>query len=139
MSKLIGARELKARLKAMQKSFKPVAREWADETVTLIRPQIPVRTGKTRKSVRRGRVTAKRATVVGSYVINFLNAGTVAHDERPKVAKTLVFESGGRTIFAKKVHHPQTRGQHFKGKAARDALDKVDLGKTVTDAWNGAA
>lgn len=138
-AQLIGAKQLKARLRAMRQVWKPVARRWADETVLEMKPHIPVRTGKTRKSVRRGLVTTKRATVMASRVVDFLDAGTKAHTIVPKKASVLAFDRGGTTIFAKRVNHPQTRGRRFKAAAATRALEKTDALAELTKLWNDAA
>lgn len=46
--------------------------------------------------------------------------GTPAFDIRPKKKKALKFEVGGRTVFAKKVHHPATRGRPWLARAAQE-------------------
>ncbi|UQA95611.1 hypothetical protein [Streptomyces halobius] len=49
------------------------------------------------------------------YVLN----GTRPHVIRPRRAKALRFDSGGRTAFAKVVHHPGTSANDFMGEALR--------------------
>lgn len=135
---LQGARELRARFKAVKTVFKPLGRQWQDATIPLEKAAIPVRTGKTRASIRRGSATVRRATVVGSYVTNFLDAGTKAHDETPKRAKVIAWGGSGNrhTFFAKKVHKRATAGSHFKKRAAAEGFAKVDaLGELVRQ-WN---
>lgn len=136
---LKGSPELRRRLRAIKTAFKPVARQWADETVALMKPAIPVRTGKTRRSIRRGRATTKSAKVVGSYVTNFIDAGTKAHTIVPKKGKTLRFEVGGRPVFAKKVNHPRVAARPFKKAAASVALQKIDVAGDLVRLWNEAA
>lgn len=50
------------------------------------------------------------------YVLN----GTRPHVIRPRRAKALRFDIGGRTVFAKVVHHPGTRPRDFMSEALRD-------------------
>ncbi|MEU4584873.1 hypothetical protein AB0F92_22700 [Kitasatospora aureofaciens] len=46
--------------------------------------------------------------------------GTRPHIIRPRRAKALRFEIGGRTVFAKVVHHPGTRANPFLQRALRE-------------------
>lgn len=135
-----GIPQLRARLKAVRLAWKPVARDWAELTAEKMQHDIPVRTGKTRKSVRVGNVTQRRATVKGSYVIDFLSSGTKAHAEVPKRKTTLAWkDAGGQTIFARKVNQPQHRGTHIREKAATEAFEKTDILGSVVKLWNDAA
>lgn len=136
---ITGVKQLRARLRAVRQSFKPVARDWATRTVDEMRPQIPERTGKTRRSLRVGSVTTHKATVKGSYVIVFLSSGQKAHPEKPKKKSVMTWGQGGTTIFAKRVNHPQVRGGRFRERAATEAFDKVDVLGSVVRSWNEAA
>jgi hypothetical protein len=129
----------RSRLRAIKTVFKPVAREWTQEVVAIARPQVPVVPAATRQSIRRGRLSQKKATVVGSYVTNFIDAGTKAHDIKPKRGKRLKFETGGRTVFAKKVHKRSTAARPFKKEAAQRALEKVDILSDLMALWRQAA
>lgn len=139
MSTLQGAAQLKARIAATNRVFKPVLTEWRDRAIADMRPQVPVRTGKTRRSIHRGRVTLKKASVVGSYVNYFLSTGTKAHVIAPKRASVLAFERGGRTVFARKVNHPQTRGRRYRESAANEAYRETDVLGRYVKLWNDAA
>lgn len=136
---LKGGPQLRARLKALRQVFKPIGKEWADDAARLMRPQVPVRTGRLRASFRRRNATQRKATVVGHYTAYFIDAGTKAHVVRPRKAKRLVFESGGRTIFAKKVNIGRVAARPFRTRAAREALRRNPLAASVIDAWNRAA
>jgi hypothetical protein len=136
---LKGGRELRARLKALKTAFKPLGRDWADDYVKLARPQIPVKTGKTRQSLRRRNASQRKATVVGSQVAYFIDAGAKAHVIRPKRGGGLIFEAGGRTIFAKKVNHPGHRARPFRKRVALEALRRNPLADAVVKSWNEAA
>jgi hypothetical protein len=136
---LKGSPQLRARLKAIRQTFKPVGKDWADDMVTISKPMVPTRTGKSRASIRRRNASQKRATVVGSYVLFFLDHGTKEHDEKPRKARVLRFQSGGNTIFARKVHKRATRGSGFRNRAAREALRRNPMAVELIRQWNSAA
>lgn len=139
MSTLRGGRELRSRLKAIGQTFKPYGRLWADAAADEARRRVPVRTGRLRKSIRRKSATAKRATVVGHYTGNFVDAGSKAHDIVARKAPRLVFEAGGQTIFAKRVHKQRIAAKPFKRPAAEAALRRHPMSETLIDLWNKAA
>lgn len=136
---LQGGDALRARLKALRLTFKVYGRTWADATATEARARVPVRTGRLRGSIRRRNATQRRATVVGHYSANFVDAGSKAHDIRAKRSPALIFEAGGRTIFAKKVHKQRIAARRFKRPAADAALRKHPMSETLIDLWNEAA
>lgn len=137
---LKGGPELQRRLRALKVAFKPLGRDWADDYVNLVRPQIPSKTGKTRRSVRRRNASMKKATVVASYTATFIDAGAQRHTIRPKRGTRLVFQgSGGRTIFAKKIDHPGVRARPFKKRIALLSLRRNPLAAYIVKAWNQAA
>ena len=137
---LKGGRELRARLNALSTAFKPIGRNWADDTVRLARPRVPVRTGRLRQSIRRRNASKKRATVVAHYTAFFVDKGTKPHDIKAKRAKGLVFEGrGGRTIFAPKVRHRGYAGRPFRDRAAKEALARNPAAEELIRAWNRAA
>jgi hypothetical protein len=140
MTRLIGSPELKRRLKAIRLVGKDYGRTWADDTAKIAKTMVPVRTGKTQASIRRRLGSQKTATVVGFYPVNFIDAGTKAHDIVPKNAKILAFEvEGGRTVFAKKVHKRATAGNKFKSRAAHEGLRRNPLSRRLIELWNEAA
>lgn len=140
MSRLIGADELRRRLKALATVAEPMGRDWADEAVRQARPRIPVRTGATRKSFRRGVVSKRRASVIAARTAVFLDRGTKPHDIAAHRGGRLVFQGrGGRTIFARKVHHRGSRAHPFAVKAAREAMRRTVKADAFTKAWNAAA
>lgn len=69
------------------------------------------------------RVLADR--VVGE-VFNDANYAAVVHDGsgpyiiRPRRRKALKFKVGGQTVFARKVHHPGTRGRPWIARAVQE-------------------
>jgi hypothetical protein len=136
---LKGSPQLRARLKAIKQTFKPYGRDWADDVVRVGKPMIQTKTGASRASLRRRNATQRKATVVGSYVLYFLDHGTKAHDEKPKHARALRFQRGQNTIFARKVHKRATSGSHFRERAAREALRRNPMAQELIRQWNEAA
>lgn len=136
---LKGSRELRARLKAAGLMFKPYGKQWADTTAEEARRRVPVDTGRLKKSIRRKNATQRRATVVGAYWANFVDAGSKEHDIKARKAPRLIFQAGGRTIFAKKVHKQRIAARPFKRDAALAALRKHPMSETLIAEWNRAA
>jgi hypothetical protein len=119
--------------------FKDYGRVWADETAVQMRQRVPVKTGRLKGSIRRKSATQRKATVVGHYSANFVDAGSKEHDILPKRKPALIFEAGGRTIFARKVHKQRIAARRFKAPSARAALQKHPMKETLTELWNKAA
>ena len=136
---LQGSKELRARLRAIKTAFKPLGRDWADETARLARPMVPVATGRLKKSIRRRNASQKKATVVAHYTAYFVDKGPKPHTIKAKRARTLVSPIGGRTIFSRQVHHRGYRGRPFRERAAREALRRNPKVEYVVQAWNKAA
>jgi len=136
---LQGGPQLRARLKAIKQSFKPVGKAWADETVRQMRPRVPVQTGRLRRSFRVRNASQKRATVVGHFTAYFIDKGPKPHVITAKRAGNLVFQAQGRTIFARKVHHRGYRARPFRQRAAEEALRKNPMAAEVIRQWNAAA
>lgn len=67
----------------------------------------------------RGMTAVIRCTHPAAQYVLF---GTRKHIIRPRRAKALRFEVGGRVTFAKIVHHPGYRGDNFMAEALRQAL-----------------
>jgi hypothetical protein len=139
VSQLRGGPELRRRLKAIGQTFKPYGRLWADTTAEEARRRVPVATGRLQKSIRRKSATAKRATVVGHYSGNFVDAGSKAHDINARRAPFLVFQAQGRTIFTRKVHKQRIAARRFKRPAAEAALRRHPMSETLIEQWNRAA
>ena len=100
--KLQGARQLADRLDAAAHSTRPMAEDWGSSYVQVARPQIPVRTGKTRQSVQRAEVSDTGAEIVASSVAVMIDTGTKAH----AITGGLSFQMNGNAVFARKVNHP---------------------------------
>lgn len=134
-----GTPELRARLKALKLGFKPAGRDWGNATVRHMRSSVPQRTGRLRRSFRVKNATQKRATVSGHFTAFFIDKGTQAHLIKPRRAERLRWEQGGRTIFARAVHHPRTRAQPFRDRAAKAGLRDAPIANDIIKAWNDAA
>lgn len=135
---LQGARELRARFRAIRTVFKPAGRAWAQDVVILARTRIPARTGKTRASVKIKNASLRKASVVANYPVNFIDHGTKAHTIVPRRAKALRFTVNGKPMFAKKVRIPAKAARPFKKQVAQQALDRVDVLGQVVKLWNAA-
>lgn len=136
---LKGGPQLRARLKAIRLTFKDYGRTWADTTAAEARHRVPVTTGRLQRSIRRKNATQRRATVVGHYSANFVDAGSKAHDIRARRAPRLIFQAEGRTIFAKKVHKQRIGARPFKRAAALAALRRHPMREEMIELWNKAA
>lgn len=100
---------------------------------------VPSATGRTRRSIRRRNASQKRATVVGRFPVNFIDAGVKAHDIRAKGFGTLKFTKAGQAIFRKKVHKSRIAARPFKRRAAEEGLRRVDIIGDLIRLWNEAA
>jgi hypothetical protein len=138
---LKGSRELRARLKAIKQVFKPAGKDWADATTAEAKQRLASSssTGKTRASVRRKNASQRKATVVGNYPVNFIDAGAKAHDIKPKKVGVLKFQARGKTVFARKVHKRAQAARPFKKESAQAGLRKVDIIGDLIELWNKAA
>lgn len=136
---LQGRKQLNARFRALRQVFKPAGKAWAEETVRQMRPRVPVRTGRLRKSFRVKNASQRKATVAGHYTAYFVDKGPKAHVIKPRRSKVLRFESGQNTIFTRKVNHRGYRARPFRQRAAEEALRREPLVGQVLDAWNKAA
>ena len=136
---LKGTPQLRARLKALGKVFKPAGREWGDEYVHVARPMVPVATGRLRQSIRVKNNTQRRTTIAAHYTASFVDAGSVAHPITPRKGSRLSWSQGGRTVFARRVNHPGVRARPFRARAAHEALRRKPLAEALIKQWNGAA
>jgi len=137
---LRGAPELRRRLKAIRTVFKPVGKEWTERTVNLAQRRVAVRTGATRRSIRRKNASLKKAAVQASRGARFLEAGTKAHEVKARKVSVMNFtDKQGRPVFASKAKHPGMRAQPFLRRSGRDALEGMDLLRDLIELWNRAA
>lgn len=139
MATLKGTPELRRRLRAIQQVFKPAGRDWAEETARVAKTMVPVDTGKTRSSIRRRNASMKKATVVGHYAVNFIDAGSKAHDIQAKRGKAMKFSDGGHAVFRRKVHKQRIEARPFKLRAKEEGLRRIELAADVVRLWNEAA
>lgn len=136
---LLGSKELKARMDNLKTVFQPAGRRWAEDTVRTARPHIPVKSGRTRSSLRVRSASKTRAVVAVRYVARFLEGDTKAHVIAASKKRSLAFPSGGRTIFAKKAQRRARSGRPFLAPAAQQALERSPMREELVNAWNEAA
>lgn len=104
---------LQARMESLQRRVANQARQ-----------DVPVKTGHLGRSVREGAIRfVGPLTVEGSVEATASYAAAVhegarPHVIRPRTAKALRFEVGGRTVFAKMVRHPGMKARPFLRNAA---------------------
>ncbi len=135
---LKGANGLRDRLHAAERSTRGMAGAWGDEYVKVARPMIPIRTGKTRQSVRRAQVTPDGAEIEASEVAVMIDTGTKPHAIEPFGGGTLKFQMNGQAVFAPKAQHPGMRARPFRERAADEALRRADFEDILVNAWNRA-
>lgn len=139
-SGLKGTPQLQRRLKAIKQVFKPLARQWGKTDVQIMRTEVPVQTGRLRKSFRVTSVTLKKARVGGHFTAYFVDAGPKPHTITAKGRSRLVFKArSGATIFARQVHHRGYRARPFRQRSADEALRRTPAAKECIDLWNRAA
>lgn len=85
----------------------------------------PVDTGRLRASIRiesRRTFTLRSVYTIGSDVeyADMVHGGTRPHVIRPRTKQVLRFKVGGRTVFARVVHHPGTKARPFLDRALRE-------------------
>lgn len=136
---LRGTPELRRRLKAIKTVFKPVGKEWTEETVKLAKRRVRVNTGKTRNSIRKKNASLTRASVQASGGARFLEAGTSEHDIKVKRFTAMKWTSRGQPMFAKRVRHPGMRKQPFLRNSAREVLERLPVLEHLIELWNKAA
>jgi hypothetical protein len=129
LGQLKGAPELKARLKAIGQTFKPLGKKWATEGAELARPKVPYVTGKLRGSFRVKSATATKAVVGGWYTAYFIDAGARWPSKSRK---------GKNTIFHKRSGY-RMRPRPFRAYIAHEALRRNPAVGELVKLWNDAA
>lgn len=158
-SRLQGSAELRARLRALSKATKPIGDKWAADAAKRARSYAPRRTGLLKASIhvapaRQSFRGLLQARVVGMYYGGaMMQKGSKPHDE-PKSrftktgrvrrnwggsGKVLKFQSGGQTIFRRKVHHRGTQPNTYALRALREALGRNAGLDELIRLWNNAA
>jgi hypothetical protein len=137
---LRGGTELRRRLKAIRTVFKPIGRNWAEDTVRLASSRVRTRTGKTKRSIRVKNASMRKAAVEAKHGARFLEAGTVPHELTPRKFTAMKFtpKSGG-VRFTKRARHPGMRSQPFLRESAREALARNPMAEELIRLWNAAA
>lgn len=92
------------------------------------RADVPVRTGNLGRSIREdpinfvGPFRVESGVTAHADYAAAVHEGTRPHVIRPRRAKALAFDIGGRKVFATEVHHPGTRPRPFLRNAAERVI-----------------
>jgi hypothetical protein len=142
---------------------KPLMRALGHAAIREIALVTPVRTGTLRRSLdkdpRDVTDTSAKIHMAANYAL-FVEEDTRAHDITPNARKALRWaaSSAGRrlsgaptklaqrggaggVVFATRVHHPGTKGQHMMERGAEKAVSSVgakELGAVIVKAWDKA-
>lgn len=93
--------------------------------------RVNVRTGALKRSI--GHSISRRGVLVRLLVFararhaRWVHDGTRPHMIRPRRARALRFEVGGRIVFAQRVNHPGYKGNPFLRDAVREELTRDRL------------
>lgn len=93
--------------------------------------RVNVRSGALKRSI--GHSVSRRGPLVRLLVFararhaRFVHDGTRPHVIRPRNARALRFEVGGRIVFAQRVNHPGYKGNPFLRDAVREELTRDRL------------
>lgn len=153
MVRLIGAKELGARMRALGDTKVYLGR-MAVAGVEEAKRLVPRRTGNLARTIRIGRVTAQSAEVLAGGRVNVGYAAAVEFGSRPhtivpRYRKALAWGGartlGGRlrkgataTHFARKVHHPGTRAKPYLVPGVREGVRRVGA-ELFIEQWNDGA
>lgn len=101
----------------------------ANQILAEMESRVPVKTGRLRGSlgivVGTDRVTIGPNESIAPYA-GYVEFGTKPHDIKPKPGnKYLVFQVNGKTIYARKVHHPGTKPQPYVAPAFMAWVDSL--------------
>ena len=104
----------------LERPIERLLEEAADYTEKTLKEKAPKKTGRLRRSIHKkvGRYEAEIGpTAPYAFHVEY---GTRPHIIRPIRARALRFEVGGRIFFARLVHHPGTKPQHFVRETAEE-------------------
>lgn len=152
MIDLRGAKELEARLRAVQRAPITGLRRLGLRAVREQKRLVPRKTGNLARSIHLVRVTPVAAvTAASASYAAAVERGTRPHIIRPRSRRVLRFatagsatlsgrpRSGAPVVFAKFVRHPGTKPQPYMVPGAQEALAQEGFKVEIIDAWNGAA
>jgi hypothetical protein len=120
-----GLKELKRTLERIPEQIKNVLEDLTRETYERAVEYAPERTGFLRRNVRMSVEGLTGRVISQAPYSAYVEFGTRPHMIFPRRARALWFEVGGRTVFARYVHHPGTKGQFFMRRALQDALNRL--------------
>jgi HK97 gp10 family phage protein len=120
-----GLKELKRTLERIPEQVRSVLEDLTRETYEKAVQYAPERTGFLRRNIRMSVEGLTGRVISQAPYSAYVEFGTRPHMIFPRRARALRFEVGGRTVFARYVHHPGTRGQFFMRRALQDALNRL--------------
>lgn len=91
-----------------------------------LQAEAPTKTGRLRGSI----VAKDESGGVGFYSVRYgryVNDGTRPHTIIPRTARVLVFQVGGKTVFARQVNHPGTKANPFVRRALDASTDELKV------------
>jgi hypothetical protein len=95
------------------------------------RRRVPVRSGELKASIGFSVRTTGSVVRLDNFATSrharWVHDGTRAHAIRPRNARALRFQAGGRTVFAAHVWHPGTRATNFLSNAVAEELARDNL------------
>jgi hypothetical protein len=120
-----GLKELKNTLERILDHLRSVLEDLTRETYEKAVQYAPERTGFLRRNIKWSVEGLTGRVISQAPYSAYVEFGTRPHMIFPRRARALRFEVGGRTIFARYVHHPGMRGQFYMRRALQDALAKL--------------
>lgn len=121
--------------KQAQATTEQVIRDAAEYILAEMMSRVPVDTGNLRASL--GIRQVGSAVIIGPDLkkapyASFVEFDTKPHVIRAKNARALRFQVGGRTVYARQVNHPGTKGQRFVRDSFQAWVDSI--GELVAEA-----
>jgi len=116
---------LEAKAAKLQDAISSFLYRSSNELLARAKTTAPRKSGKLADSIVRT-VDSDRAVVSAEAEYSlFVERGTAPHFILPRRGKALMFQSDGRTLFARRVHHPGTRGTFFMKRTAEESLPEL--------------
>jgi len=120
-----GLKELRKMLEEIPEQVRGILEDLTRETYEKAVQYAPERTGFLRRNIVWSVEGLTGRVISQAPYSAYVEFGTRPHMIFPRRARVLRFEVGGRTVFARYVHHPGTRGRFFMRRALQDALSRL--------------
>lgn len=105
--------------------FDQILTEGGELLAKTMREKAPVKTGFLRDSIIMRKNSGWVEVGPTARYAPYVEFGTRPHVIEPVHANVLAFEIGGRTVFAKRVHHPGFPGRFFVRSTKEECLPKI--------------